>query len=143
MVLVALVHGLDGMEVFVPARIRLECVDLVDDVFRGQVHLSGINGATKTLRRLGEGEADAVGTWCLVADHPVTEVVKGCPEVVDRIADGQREGGFWNGWIGMDVNHALRGVLILADSEVERAVRKILPDLPVQVIDVLLGPLDF
>jgi hypothetical protein len=143
MVLVAFVENLDGIEIKLPARIRCEVDYLVDDLFRGEVHLSCRDGTTKTLTStLGEGEANARRVLCLVAHHPEAEMVKRGSEIVDGISQNESE-VFWDGMLGLDVNQSLRGVFALPDSKLERLCRKVFGDLPVQVQDVIAGPLDF
>lgn len=141
MVLVALVDGFDSMEILVPARIGLERVDLVDDVFGGDIHLSGSNGAFQAIRRLDEGESHLPGGWCLTAHHPEAKMVQGGPEVVRGVP--KDEGEFvWNGAVGLKEDKSLGGIAALADSQMERRIREIFGSLPVQIVDVLFGPLD-
>lgn len=141
MVLVAFVQDFDGVEVLVPARIRFEQVYLAADLFSGEVHLSCRDGTTKAVTRsLGKGESDAIRYGCLVAHHSEADVVERCAEVVNRVADDERE-ICWNCMLGLDVNQSPRRVYALPDSQFERAVLKVVGDLPVKVIDVLLGPL--
>lgn len=142
MVLVAFVENLDGIEVFVPARMRFEFAYLVEDIFRGEMHLSGRDGSFKTISSsLREGEADGNRIFCLVAHHGVANVVERRAKVVDRIADDQGE-MVWDGVLGLDINQSLRGVFALRDSEFERVCREKFVDLPIQAIDVVFGPLD-
>lgn len=143
MVLVAFVENLDGIEIKLPARIRLEVMYLVDDLFGGEVHLSCRDGTTKTLTAsLGEGEANASRVLCLVAHHPEAKVVQGGAKVVDSIAEDESE-MIWDGMLGLDVNQSLRGIFALPNSKLERLCLKVFGYLPVQVQDVVLGPLNF
>ncbi len=141
MVLVAFVHRLDGMEIFIPVRIGLERVYLVDDVFGGDVHLSGINGACKILRPANKWETNFAAIWSLRARYRVADEVECGSQIVDRIADDQGE-VIGDGWLCLDVNQTVCGLAALPDSKLEWVVRKIFGDLPVKVSDMLLGPID-
>jgi len=50
---------------------------------------------------------------------------------------------FWDGFICMDRQMKFRQVWILGEHETERALSQIGINLPIQIIDVLLGPVNF
>jgi hypothetical protein len=142
MVLITLVENLDGVQIKLPARIGLEAMYLVDDLFGGEMHLSCRDGTTKTLTSaLRKGEANARRVLCLVAHHPEAKMIERRSEVVDSIPQDKRE-MLWDGVLGLDVNHSPRGILGLRDSQLERVCLEVFGDLPVQVADVTFGPLD-
>jgi hypothetical protein len=69
-------------------------------------------------------------------------VVQGGAKVVDSIAEDESE-MIWDGMLGLDVNQSLRGIFALPNSKLERLCLKVFGYLPVQVQDVVLGPLNF
>ncbi len=143
-VLIGYVQGVDGVELFVPARIRLEVVDFLDDLFAGEMYLSCLNGSTKALRRFTEWELDSVplsGCFAFIANHLKDEQVEGGSQVVDGIADDQGD-YIWHGYLGFDRVGDLAGLAIKATKNPQGVLGRVGINLPVKVNDVMFGPLD-
>ena len=143
-VLIGYVQGVDSVELFVPARIRLEVVDFLDDLFAGAMYLSCLNGSSKGLRRFAEWELDLVplsGCFAFIANHLKDEQVEGGSQVVDGITDDQ--GNFiWHGYLDFDFVGNLAGLAVKATENPQGALSRIGIDLPVEIADVMLGPFD-
>lgn len=142
MMLVAFVQNLDRVKIEVPARIRLRRMNYVDDLWGGEVHLSCIDGTTKTLLCARERKPDSASVLCLTPNHSEAEVVERGPEIVDSISEQEGE-RLWHGVLGLDINQSLVGIFAFPNSEFERDFRKIVGYFPVKITDVLLGPLNF
>ena len=141
-VFVCLSERFNRVEVLVPARIRLKRVNLLDDLFRGDVHLSSRDGATKSILPFNEREANGLGSLCLTANHPPAKLIKSAAQVMDCVAENQGDHA-WNGLICLDVHDTPLRVAVLADSQLEWLLAEKLGNLPVRVVDMLFGPLNF
>lgn len=143
-VLIGYVQCVDSIELFVPARIRLEVVDFLDDLFAGEMYLSCLNGSTKALRRFTEWKLDLVplsGCFAFIANHLKDEQIEGGSQVVNGIADDQ--GDFvWHGYLGFDGVGNLAGLAIKAAENPQGVLGRIGINFPVEVHDVMLGPCD-
>ena len=143
-VLIGYVQGVDSVELFVPARIRLEVVDFLDDLFAGEVYLSCLNGSTKTLRRFAEWKLDRAplsGCFAFIANHLKDEQIEGGSQVVDGIANDQGD-CIWHGYLGFDRVGNLAGLAVKATKNSQGMLGRVGINLPVEVDDVMLGPLN-
>ena len=140
-VLVCYVKGVNSVKKCVPTRIRLKGFDRVDDLFSGELHLSVLDGGFKSFNSRGEGELHGFRSWSFVAHHAEHNKIKGASEVMNRISENHGE-LIWNGYVCFDADGSLFGLWIIDDDECVRALRKIGVYFPVQVIDVVFGPIN-
>ena len=139
LVLVCYVERVNPIEQLIPARIWLERIYHVDDLFAGDLYLSIRDGAFKGFRSSAEGELNSLGALCFVASHCENQKIKRGPQVMDRVSDNQSE-AIWDGFIAYDFEGSLCSLWVNANNDFERAARQKGVDLPVQIIDVVLGP---
>lgn len=142
MMLIAQIKNVDAIKSIVPAMIGFERVYRSDDVFAGELYLSICNGATQPLCRISEREENSRWFWSAVAYHPISEQIEGRFEIVNGIANDKGK-FFWDGFIGFDEKNALGALWINCLHQNERHLGKERFNIPMQIIDVMFGPLNF
>lgn len=141
-VLIVNIEFVDHPERRVTRLVRLERADYLDDLWAGLVYTSIIDRRLKVLpfddRELGLLRDRAL----LQADGIANHMVEGRPEVVNRVAQQQGHA------VGHPLSHShpearVGGrIAITFDNEAIRASLSECRDFPLQLTDVLLGPLN-
>jgi hypothetical protein len=141
-VLVADIKLMEGVQPVFPVRIWFESLNGGNDLWSGKLYLSAVNGALKPLLSLGDGKQDRFGVRDFVPNESINHDVQCGPEIVNSVADNEGK-SFWDGFICMDRQLKFRQVWILGEHEPEWALSEVGIDLSAQVVDMMLGPLDF
>lgn len=141
-VFVSGVQGLDAVEVLVPACIGLEFAYYSNDIFSGETYLSTRYGTFQSFLTGGERKVDAVGVPCFVVNQLVDQDVQRAFQVVDCVSQNKRD-FVGNGLVLFNKYLSLIGFLRKSAPQPEGSLLKEVFDEPVQIADVLIGPLDF
>jgi hypothetical protein len=144
-VLVTIVECPNTPQVAVPCSVWFEVMDRFNDLFAGKPYLSIVNGAIKAFGSLpGEGKLDLMefAFAYLGARHGIDGQVKGRPQIMDRVPDNKPK-FIWNGFLCFDSGGGLPGLRLMVDEQREWFLGEKGFNSPVEVVDVVLGPLDF
>jgi hypothetical protein len=142
LVLIGEVQRMEAVEFAICVSIRLERYDLIDDLFAGQLYLSRLYGSHKGLLvSVPEWELNGLGPRHLSSDQREHEEVQRGSEVVNCVASDQGD-LVGDGLVALDGQASLLGLWSYANDRLEGLLRQKGFDLPVQVIDVMFGPLD-
>ena len=142
LVLVGQIEVVDGLEHLVPARIRLEFLYFLHDIFAGTIYMSAVNGGFQSVSRGAERELDLSllsGCWAFVTNQRKCEQVKGGTQIVDGIANDQGETAR-DGYLVFDDIGNLVGLSVAAAVNPQGPLTRIGFRLPVKVINVIFGP---
>jgi hypothetical protein len=138
-VLVGDVENIQIANEFMPAWIRFEILNFVDDIFSGQMCFSISHGTFKAFRPFTEGELDTLGLGGVASDHCEYENIKCAPKIVDGISNYERD-IVWKGNMLFDEMDLLAGFGMANSHEAERFFQQIGIEFGVKVIDVVLCP---
>ncbi len=142
LVLIGNVQGVDTIDEFVPARLRIERYDRFDDVFAGPMYLSACNGGAKAVFAywLGrEGILDVFGTYSQVPDHLPNNMIQRCPEIMNCVTDDQRE-LWWNGYLGFQYGRGAVAIFHSNEDKFVRLLSQVGVNFPAEIVDVIFGP---
>jgi hypothetical protein len=137
--LVLSVQPMQCVKHFVPSGVGLEGCYCLDDLFAGELYLSLINGACKTLCFFGEGERNKVRAGRLGAGELEHGKIESRAQVMDGVANDKRE-FLWDGDIGFDSDGNLVCLRVEMPQELEWPFVHERVDLTPKIIDVMLGP---
>lgn len=142
LVLVGNIQGMKPTQKYVAARMRFQPFNYLDDIFAGEIGISIRDGALKAFGPLRKGKLDAFGLRGFVANHSEHEQIQSGSHVVNCITNSECE-IVWNCRLGFDTNNALTELWIMLNNEMHRLPADVVSELPMNVTDVILGPLDF
>jgi hypothetical protein len=141
LVLVGNIESMKVVEKIVPARIRFQFAEFLDDLFAGDLYLSLREKTFKTLRFSAEGKHDVLGTRRIEWRNNVPrEVIERRPKVMNGVPDDERI-RFGNGCVYIDAQGALTGLSVVKDVHLAANFPVEIVALGIQVFDVMLGPL--
>lgn len=143
-VLVGNVQGVDAIDEIVPSRLCVEGYNSIDDVFAGPLYLSTHNGGAKSLVThclCGEGVLNVFGSLGQMSNHFPDNMVQSGSEIVGGISND--EGELWrNGYLGFQYGRGPVAVFYPDEYEFKRLLGEVVGDLPIEIVDVMFGPLD-
>lgn len=142
LVFVTDVQVVNGSKQLVPSSVRLKRVKQVDDLWSGPVYCSLSNFCLKVFWSFAEGEVNAGNAISVVAHDIASHDVEGRAQVVDCIANDE-----WpEVWQGVSLDYPQQLIARLGVTVNDHAIG-FFPredqNLPIQVSDVLIGPLNF
>jgi hypothetical protein len=142
-VFVCYVQIMSSVKGAVPCRIGLKTANFLNDLGAGELYLSLLTGGFKSRAAsvLGEGELDSVGLSGPRSGHPKECEVKGASDVVNCVSYDERE--LWgDGLLFLESRTGYpAGVVWRADYQFGRILCQNGLDSPVEIIDVMVGPL--
>jgi hypothetical protein len=104
--------------------------------------LSSIDGILQTLRFPRKGKFDLVRTRRSFHGHAEESNVERGSQIVDGVTENKRE-GFWYGAVGFGEYFQLSSLALISDHELEWTLREEGIHSPVEIVDVMYGPLNF
>ncbi len=126
----------------VPPEIKIEVRHRVRKVFAGEMYLAASNDLSVFFRLPREGEVNAFLGSHEMANQVKSEQIKGRSKVVDRVSDQKREVS-WDGLIYLDRQNFCWRISLLPDDQFHGAPVEVGIHLPVEILDVMLGALNF
>ena len=140
--LVDIIEFMDSPEDWVPIRASIESFDYTEDLFSGEIYLSATQGVVKSLivhRFPGEGILDVGIVSDLRGQHHPNGVIQSGSEIVGSISDDHGKPA-WDGFLVMDAHARVWAGLL--ENDLDRLAAQIGCYPPVQVVDVIFGPLN-
>jgi hypothetical protein len=137
--LVAQVQQMQSIKYIIPARIGLEIAYSSLDLFAGDLYLSVYHSLFKSLRVLRKRELNDLWVSDFGSDQIEDCDIQGGSKIVDGVADHKGKVR-WDGLIGLDDHGALASLWIIPNDRFDRLFGQKLAELPVEIVDVMLGP---
>jgi hypothetical protein len=125
----------------IPVRVRFERDYRFNDLFAGDLYLSICNGTYKSLFCLGEGKGNSFGRRSFAFAKSEHRQVQGRTQIVNGIANDDGKFG-WDGYVGFSSHHGCSGLWLNDSDKLKRFLGQKGINLPVHIIDVMLGPLE-
>ena len=142
--LVGNVESIKASEEVISSRVRFHRADCLDDLFAGELYFPLRYSSFKALRLGSERKLNASALLSgreVRRDGRPNGMVEGASEVVSRVADDCGE-QVWDGGVGFDAQGTLTDLSIRLHDKAVAALGEEGLDLPIQVVDVMFGPLD-
>lgn len=141
LMLVGNIELMKRVEYVVPARIRLQSAEFLDDFFAGELYLSMRERTFKTVRLSAKRKLDVPGTGRIEwADDIPRQMIQRGSQIVNCIANDEGE-MWWNGRIYVNAQGAHAGVGIILDEKFRLGFPVELLGERYKILDVMLGPL--
>ncbi len=139
-VLIGNIKEMETIQQVIPVRIRLKVAEFLSDFFAGDLYLSIFKNTFKTLRFPTERKLDFVGGWVERSKDIPGKMVQRGSQIVDRIADNQRE-MIGDGRIYLCDQGALAAISVVLNGKpasvgIVKSFR-----LGNKILDMMLGPL--
>jgi len=143
LMLVGNVEKMQAGQKWVAAKVEIQILNRVGEVFSGQMYLAASDGLTHAYRVTfpREGKVDALVVGSQAANEMIGEMVHRRPKVVQGVPKDERD-PIWHGALCSDGEGFCRGLAVLTDYEFDRTLRKVSVNEPIEVVDVLFGPLN-
>lgn len=141
LMLVGNIELMKSVEYVIPARIRLQSAEFLDDFFAGELYLSMRERTFKTVRLSAKRKLHVSGAGRVEGtDNVPRQVIQSRPQIMNCIADDEGE-IWWNGRIYVNAQGAHAGVGIILDEEFCLGFPIELIGARYEIFDVMLGPL--
>lgn len=143
LVLVGNVEQMQATKKAVPAIVEIQLLHRVRDVFAGKMYLSAADGLSHTFRVRfpAEGEVDSLLVGNEMTDQSVSQMIEGASQIVQGIPCNKGNCR-WYGALNLDDQGLFRGLALLANDHFYGMIRQIGVNEPIELVDVLLGPLN-
>lgn len=141
LVLISHVELVKLIEPGVPFGIRFQGYDRSLDVVSGELYLSLRNGTYHGVRFAGEGELDIPRPGRFRANHREAKEIKSASEIVSCVSD-DKGNIVWDGLLLFDKVANLAGFGVWHRGPSKGPFDQICGENSVELIDVLLGPID-
>jgi hypothetical protein len=141
-VFVAGIEAVKSAQNFIPARVRLERAYQLDDICSGEIYLGAFNSALKAFRFSDKGKHEFEGTGCLVVRHSIERHIEGGAEIVNGIANNERQ-FIGNRFVPFTNDGVPASIGLVLDDGSKRSLSHKGIDGRLKLADVIFGPLDF
>jgi hypothetical protein len=129
-------------QIIIPSRVWLKVADCSGDLWAGELHLSTGHNLFQSVRPLAERELNLLGIGIERGEDLRERNIERRPKVVNGVSDDKAQ-FLGNGFVLFESYGGLVGFWVTHQDEATRLLLEEFGYLPIEILDVMLGPFEF